>query len=170
MKNKNLITVSPSGSLTFKNKSYKCALGESGVAVEKMEGDGATPAGTFVIREIFYRPDRLESPKTSLTIAPLKPNDAWCDDPTHVNYNKKVTIPHEGHVEKLWRKDHVYDVIVVIGYNDDPIKKSGGSAIFLHVAKDDFNRTKGCVALKLTDLNEIISKLTPQSQIRILPP
>lgn len=168
MLNNNIITVNPSGSLTFKNKVYKCALGKSGVTNLKSEGDGTTPAGTFPIREILYRPDRLAAPKTSLPLTSLKPNDGWCDDPEHIDYNKKVIIPHDGHVEKLWRKEKVYDVIVIIGYNDDPVKKFIGSAIFLHVAKSGFKKTEGCVALKLDDLNEIVAQLTAESLIKIL--
>ena len=170
MRNKNIIAVSPTGTLTFENKVYKCALGKSGVRTNKREGDGATPAGTFPIREIFYRPDRLARPKTGLVLSPLKPNDAWNDDPDHTYYNRKVLLPHRGRVEPLWRKDGVYDIIVVIGYNDKPVKKSKGSAIFLHVAKDGFKHTEGCIALKLGDLLEIITSVTPPSHITVLSP
>ena len=170
MKNNNIIAVKPAGTLTFENKIYKCALGKSGVKTNKREGDGTTPAGTFPIREVLYRPDRLARPKTNLALSPLKPNDAWNDDPEHIDYNKKVLLPHDGRVEPLWRKDSVYDIIVVIGYNDKPVRKSKGSAIFLHVAEDDFKHTEGCIALKLMDLLEIITNVTPPSHITVLPP
>ena len=170
MKNNNIITVSPAGTLTFEKRVYKCALGKSGVKTNKWEGDGATPAGTFPIREVLYRPDRLARPKTDLALSPLNPNDAWNVDPEHIYYNQKVLLPHDGRVEPLWRTDGVYDIIVVIGYNDKPVRKSKGSAIFLHVAKDGFKHTEGCIALKLMDLLEIITNVTPPSHITVLPP
>ena len=164
------ITISPSGTLTFAAKFYRCALGKSGIAIDKTEGDGATPAGTFAIRKILYRPDRLIKPQTSLKVEHLKSNDAWNDDPTHNDYNKKVSLPHDGHTERLWREDNLYNIIVVIGFNDKNIKPSKGSAIFLHVAKPNYKNTRGCVALNQVDLLEVITNPLPPSHIEILPP
>ena len=135
MENSNTIIVSPVGTLSFANKIYRCALGKSGVRTDKGEGDGATPAGTFPIREVLYRPDRVAKPKTGLKISALKRNDAWSDDPKNIDYNKRVLLPHSGRVERLWRKDQLYNIIVVIGYNDENDRNSRGSAIFLHVVK-----------------------------------
>jgi L,D-peptidoglycan transpeptidase YkuD (ErfK/YbiS/YcfS/YnhG family) len=158
------------GTLCFANKVYRCALGKSGVITDKREGDGGTPAGTFPIREVLYRPDRMAWPKTGLKISPLKPNDAWSDDPKNTDYNKRVSLPHNGQMERLWRKDALYNIIVIIGYNDKPVTKFKGSAIFLHVAKDAFKPTRGCVALKQVDLLEIITAWAPPEYITILPP
>jgi len=165
----NIITVNPDGRLFFGKKIYKCALGKSGVSKNKREGDGATPVGTFPIREVFYRPDRVAKPKGQIPISKLKPNDAWSDDPKHDNYNKKVSMPHEGRIERLWRTDHAYDIIVVIGYNDEPVKTSSGSAIFIHIASDNYKKTRGCIALKCSDLEEIISKIPATCFITISP-
>jgi L,D-peptidoglycan transpeptidase YkuD (ErfK/YbiS/YcfS/YnhG family) len=169
MTDDNTITVNPSGTLTFGAKLYRCALGKSGVAINKKEGDGTTPAGTFTIRNILYRSDRLIKPETSLNIEHLNPNDAWNDDPSHIDYNKKVSLPHDGHAEPLWRKDELYNIIVVIGFNDKKIIPSQGSAIFLHVAKPDYKYTRGCIALDQLDLLEIITNPVPPSYIKILP-
>ncbi len=112
----------------------------------------------------------MAKPKTGLKVSPLKPNDAWSDDPKDIDYNKRVSLPHSVQVERLWRKDKLYNIIVVIGYNDKPVKKLKGSAVFLHVAKDGFKHTRGCVALKQRDLLEIITAPAPPEYITILPP
>jgi L,D-peptidoglycan transpeptidase YkuD (ErfK/YbiS/YcfS/YnhG family) len=109
-------------------------------------------------------------PKTGLKVSPLKSSDAWSDDPKDIDYNKKVSLRHSGQVERLWRKDELYNIIVIIGYNDNPVIKLKGSAIFLHVAKDGFTHTRGCVALKQGDLLEIIAAPAPPEYITILPP
>ena len=170
MKDSNVITVSPEGILSFSNKTYKCALGKSGVITNKTEGDGGTPAGTFPIREVLYRADRMRKPKTGLIVSALKPNDAWSDDPKNIDYNKRVSLPHNGQVERLWRKDDLYNIIVIVGYNDEIVKESRGSAIFLHVAKDGLEQTRGCVALETKDLLQIITSAAPPEYIMILPP
>ena len=169
MAKNNTITVSPSGTLTFAAKFYRCALGKSGVTIAKREGDGKTPAGTFAIRKILYRPDRLVKPQSSLAVEQLKPNDAWNDDPTHADYNKKVSLPHDGHTERLWREDNLYNIIVVIGFNDKKITPSKGSAIFVHVAKTNYKHTRGCIALNQLDLVEVITNPVAPSHIKILP-
>jgi len=170
MRKKSVIKIGPVDRLTFGIKSYKCVLGKSGITAHKKEGDGATPSGKFPIRRVYYRPDRIPEPKSVLPVFALLPNDGWCDDPTHKDYNKKVTLPHEGHAESLWRSDELYDVFAVIGYNDEPALPHKGSAIFLHVAHRSFRHTQGCVALRIGDLIEVIEALPTNSQINILKP
>jgi L,D-peptidoglycan transpeptidase YkuD (ErfK/YbiS/YcfS/YnhG family) len=172
MTDTNIIRVGPLGQLVWRGKTYKCALGKSGITTSKREGDGGTPAGTFPLREVFYRPDRIEQPNTNLPRSRLTPADGWSDDPDHVDYNTKIVLPHSGRSEELWRKDKVYDLIIVIGYNDKPPLKGQGSAIFMHVVKKlgngDYSPTEGCIALTRNDLLEILEYLTPKSQIEIL--
>ena len=167
--NNNTLNVSSDGKLRFNKKVYKCAIGKSGLLKNKREGDGTTPIGTFSIREIFYRADRIAKPKSRIRVSSLTPNDAWSDDPENVNYNKKVMLPHNGRTERLWRKDHVYDIIVVIGYNDKPPIKLLGSAIFLHIAKNNYEKTEGCIAVEYNDLIEIISNMPETCFITISP-
>ena len=167
MSKKNIIRISPSKNLLWQDNSYRCALGKMGVSAHKQEGDSATPVGIFPLREVFYRSDRLTLPLTKLPISELGQEDGWCDDPDHPDYNKKVEFPHTGRCEELWRDEAIYDVIVVIGYNDNPPIPNKGSAIFLHIAREDYEPTEGCVALKRKDLLEIIRELPPDSQIEI---
>ena len=151
----------------FGGRVWRCAIGPGGVTSDKREADGATPAGCFPLRRVVYRPDRLARPETGLPAAPLAPNDGWCDDPDDPAYNRPVSLPYPARHERLWRDDGIYDVIVILGHNDDPPVPGRGSAIFLHVAKDGYGPTAGCVALALPDLLTVLHEAGPGSRIRI---
>jgi L,D-peptidoglycan transpeptidase YkuD (ErfK/YbiS/YcfS/YnhG family) len=140
------------GLVRWGERQAPCALGPGGIKREKREGDGVTPAGLFPLRRVLYRADRIAKPKTSLPVMALEEDDGWCDAPRDLAYNTQVKLPFDASHERLWRDDHVYDVIVVVGHNDDPVLAYGGSAIFLHIARDDFAPTQGCVAMERDDL------------------
>lgn len=159
------ILVTPAGRLSWQGCSSRCALGPSGVRVDKCEGDGATPAGAFPLRRVLYRADRLAPPPTRLALAALAENDAWCDDPKDPRYNQQLRLPYPASHEHLWRGDHLYDVIVVLGYNDAPVVPGRGSAIFLHVARPDFGPTAGCVAIALADLLALLVAVGPENRL-----
>jgi L,D-peptidoglycan transpeptidase YkuD (ErfK/YbiS/YcfS/YnhG family) len=161
------IVVTPPGTAFVAERTFRCALGRAGITPGKREGDGATPIGTYPLRRVFYRPDRVALPDTGLRIDALDPSDGWCDDPGDAAYNTLVRLPHDGRSETLWRADRVYDVIVVVGYNDDPVVAGLGSAIFMHVARPDFGPTEGCVAFTLPDLIAILAACGPASRIHI---
>jgi L,D-peptidoglycan transpeptidase YkuD (ErfK/YbiS/YcfS/YnhG family) len=151
------ITVQPPGHLIWNDRRVRCALGRGGIRVHKHEGDGATPAGTFPLRRVLYRADRLPVPETGLSVQALRPDDGWCDDPADPAYNRLIQRPFTASHEELWRQDHVYDVIVELGHNDDPPRPGLGSAVFMHVARPGFDPTEGCVALKVEDLLALLS-------------
>jgi len=161
------LVVTPNRRLTLGNKSFPCALGRGGCHLQKIEGDGVTPIGIWNLRKVYYRPDRLDPPKTILPIAALTPNDGWCDDPDHVDYNRFVSLPHAASCEKLWREDHVYDVIVTLGHNDNPVISGAGSAIFFHVARENFEPTEGCVALSMKALLDVLAIVGPGCAIDV---
>jgi L,D-peptidoglycan transpeptidase YkuD (ErfK/YbiS/YcfS/YnhG family) len=116
---------------------------------------------------VLYRPDRVERPRTALTVAALQKDDGWCDAPGDPNYNRPVKLPYPKSAESMWRDDHLYDVVVILGFNDDPVIDGAGSAIFLHCARDDYGPTEGCVALKHSDLLDALSGLKPGAKIEI---
>jgi len=159
--------VSASGELLWANRTYRCAIGRTGVRVDKREGDGATPAGRFPLRRVLYRPDRLSAPATRLPVAPLTPADVWCDDPADPQYNRAVRLPYAARHEELWHADALYDVVVVIGHNDAPVVAGLGSAIFMHVAGADYRPTEGCVALARQDLLEVLVGVGPDTVLEI---
>jgi L,D-peptidoglycan transpeptidase YkuD (ErfK/YbiS/YcfS/YnhG family) len=161
------IVVSPRGVLSWREHSVRCALGRGGVRRDKREGDGATPAGHFPLREVFYRPDRLPPPAGGLPTRALDADLGWCDDPSHPAYNRRVRLPFSAGHERLWRDDEVYDLLAVIGYNDAPVRPGCGSAIFLHVARPDYAATKGCVALALADLASLLADCQPGDAVVI---
>lgn len=136
-----------------------CTLGRGGVRADKREGDGATPSGSFPFRRVLWRPDRLAKPATRLPAAALSPADGWCDWPEDPAYNHQVALPHPARHERLWRKDGLYDVIVIIGHNDSPVMPHAGSAVFVHVAREDGGPTDGCVGLARADLLDLLAGL-----------
>ena len=149
-------------------KRWRCAVGAGGVREDKVEGDAATPVGEFPLRHIYFRNDRLVLPKVQLPARPITKHDGWCDDPRSPAYNRLVRIPNEWSHEKMWREDGLYDVVVVIGYNDDPPEGEWGSAIFLHIAREDMSPTQGCVAFARDDLLELVPLLAPGTRINVL--
>ena len=159
------LVVHPPNLLAWRGRRLACALGSGGVRTDKREGDRATPAGRFPLRRVLYRADRLAPPRTGLAIAPLTIRDGWCDDPEDPLYNQFVRLPHGGRHEALWRADHIYDLIVVLGCNDDPVVPGRGSAIFLHLARPDHAPTAGCVALARADLLAILAGVDRRARL-----
>ncbi len=156
------------GWATLGDRRWRCVVGAGGVREDKVEGDGATPVGEFPLRHIYFRNDRLVLPKVALPARPISKHDGWCDDPRADGYNRLVRIPNDWSHEKMWRDDGLYDLVVVVGYNDDPPEGEWGSAIFLHIARDDMGATRGCVAFARADLLELVAMLTRETRLRVL--
>lgn len=166
------IIVDRSGYLSWVDREesehrVRCALGRGGVGDKAGEGDGVTPVGSFPLRAVMVRTDKITLPETRLAVSKIMENDGWCDDPASPDYNTRISLPHPASHEKLNRKDGLYDVIVEVGYNDDPVVPGKGSAIFLHVARDDYGPTEGCVALKLDDLRELLKSCDAETRLVI---
>ncbi len=161
------ILVRADNTLVYGGKTYCCALGKGGVKSDKVEGDGATPTGIFALRYILYRADRIKKPDSALNIRAIDETDGWCDDPQHADYNRRVTLPFSASHEKLYRDDHIYDIIVVLGHNDSPPVPGKGSAVFFHLARDQYAPTEGCVAVNLTDMHEILAKIAPDDLMEV---
>ncbi len=164
------MTVHADGVALWRGRRLRCAVGRAGVARRKREGDGATPAGVFPLRRVLYRPDRLTVPASILPARALSPGDGWCDDPDDTAYNRQVALPYPARAEALWREDGAYDLIAVIGHNDDPVRRGLGSAVFLHVARPGYPPTEGCIAMALADLATLLSAWRPDDLVRIEPP
>jgi L,D-peptidoglycan transpeptidase YkuD (ErfK/YbiS/YcfS/YnhG family) len=149
----------------------RCALGPAGVvaAGAKREGDGASPAGAWPLRRVLWRADRRPAPETALPLQAIDPADGWCDAPDDAAYNRPVRLPYPASAERLWQGDGVYDLLVVLGHNDDPVVRGAGSAIFLHLARPDYAPTQGCIALSTPDLEHLLRLAHPSDSLLISP-
>jgi L,D-peptidoglycan transpeptidase YkuD (ErfK/YbiS/YcfS/YnhG family) len=154
-------------SLSVDGISFFCVFGRDGVTKDKVEGDWKTPIGTFPIKKIFYRKDKIPNLETQIESTPLSPDDAWCDDIEKEEYNTFIKLPFDGSYENLWRDDDMYDIIIILGYNDEPIIKGKGSAIFIHIAKENMEYTKGCLAIKKEDMLTLVKNISLNSEIEI---
>ena len=162
-----MIIINKSGHLKYKNLKFKCALGKAGIGKKKQEGDNVTPSGTFKIVKIYYRSDRVKKISSKLRLIEITKNMGWCDDPNSKNYNKLINLPSKYSHEKLFKKNNIYNVIVVLNYNMKPVIKNKGSAIFIHVAKKKYQPTQGCIALKKNNLLKLLSKISKNIKIKI---
>ena len=162
-----MIIVNKNGTLIHNKKRYKCALGKNGIAKRKKEGDKKTPAGLFSLGKVYYRKDKIRDLKTNLKKIVIKKKMAWCDDPNNKFYNK-LTFTNDKSKEKLYRKDNLYNIIVIINYNIKPIIKNKGSAIFIHLARKNYSGTMGCIGLKKKDLLEILKTVKKRTKIKII--
>ena len=152
--------------LTYNKLKVKCAIGKKGIGYKRKEGDLITPIGQFKIKYILYRKDRVKI-KTKLKRKIIKKNLGWCDDPKSTHYNKPVKLPFTYSHEKLYKKENIYDIVLVLNYNMNPIKKNKGSAIFIHVAKNNFKKTEGCIAIKKLNLIKLIKKINANTKVKI---
>jgi L,D-peptidoglycan transpeptidase YkuD (ErfK/YbiS/YcfS/YnhG family) len=146
---------------------FPCALGKGGVSHKKREGDGATPLGSHPLRRLWYRADRQTRPRSGLLIRRIRPCNGWCDAPEHRRYNKPVPLPCPVSHETLWRRDPLYDLVIEIGWNDQPVIKNRGSAIFFHLARAGYTPTEGCVAIAGQHMRRLLPLLGPRTRIVI---
>jgi L,D-peptidoglycan transpeptidase YkuD (ErfK/YbiS/YcfS/YnhG family) len=144
------------------------ALGRGGVKANKREGDGATPRGRFRLKRLWWRNDRHARPRTFLPVRPIRHNDGWCEDPRDRRYNRHVTVPTASNADRLARGDALYDFIIELDHNTRPRVAGRGSAVFIHIARDGFAPTAGCVALTMPALRRLIARLGPHTLIEII--
>ena len=152
----------------LRDYKVKCAIGKRGITNKKIEGDKCTPRGRFKFKYIFYRKERVKNIRSKLKIIPIKKNFGWCDDVRSKSYNKFIKFPFKYRAERLYLKQNIYDIIVVIDYNLNPIRKKKGSAIFLHIAKKNYSPTLGCIAVSKNDLKYLISIINKNTFLKIL--
>jgi L,D-peptidoglycan transpeptidase YkuD (ErfK/YbiS/YcfS/YnhG family) len=163
-----MIIINNSNYLKYKTLKFRCGIGKAGIGIKKTEGDNITPRGTYKIVKIYYRKDRIKNIVSKFTLFEIKKNMGWCDDPKSKNYNKLISLPCNFSHEKLYRKDNIYDLILVLNYNFKPIVKNKGSAIFIHIQKNNFKKTKGCISLRKKDLLKITSLINKKTKVKII--
>lgn len=153
------------GWLIGPNSLIPVALGRGGILANKIEGDGGTPRGIFHPLRIWYRADRMVRPRSSLPIRPIRPDDAWCEDPSDRRYNRPMRWDGTG--DRLRRDDHLYDLIIEIDHNTRPRTARRGSAVFLHLAREGFGHTAGCVAMRPNAIRRLVQNLGRNTRIVI---
>ena len=154
--------------LIFSNYKVKCAIGKRGIGVKRREGDQITPKGKFKIKYILYRKDRISNLKTKLLKKKIDKKMGWCDDPKSIFYNKLIKLPSRYSFEKLYKRNNTYDIILVLNFNINPTYKNKGSAIFIHVATKNYNKTEGCIAVNKKDLKQIAEKINKKTIVNII--
>ena len=162
-----MIIINKSGFLKYKKLKFKCTLGKAGIRKKKREGDNITPKGTFKIVKIYYRSDRIKKISSKFRLIEITKNIGWCDDPKSRKYNQPIKLPTKYSHEILYRRDNIYDLILVLNYNMKPTIKNKGSAIFIHMAKENYKKTEGCVALKKVDLIFLIKEINKNTKVII---
>jgi len=162
-----MIIVKKSGYLKYNNLKFRCALGEAGIGRKLKEGDKITPVGLFKIIKVYYRPDKIKKIITNFKKTKIKKNMGWCDDSKSHAYNRQIKLPSKFGHEKLYRKDNIYNLIAALNYNMNPTVKKKGSAIFIHIAKKNYEPTAGCIALKKGDLIKLLKQIKKNTKIKI---
>lgn len=155
------------GWLTAGHRILPCALGRSGLGIKRREGDGITPIGTFGLLETRIRADRFAAANVQLPASAIAPGDGWCDAAGERDYNRPVQLPYSKSHECLWRDDHLYDCLIVMDFNILRHMRVGGSAIFFHLAHDDYRATEGCVAISRPHMQWLLPQIGPQTVMQI---
>ena len=160
-----IIHVKNKNTLIIDDFKIKCCIGKNGLNFNKKEGDLSTPVGLFNIKKLYFRIDRVGIPKCKIDKKIIKKNMAWCDDPSHKKYNEEIRISKKKSKEKLHRKDHKYDYVISISYNDKKIPNMG-SAVFIHLT-NNYKPTAGCIALKMKDFEILLKLVDKKTKIKI---
>ena len=153
--------------LYFYSYKIKCSIGKNGLTSNKKEGDFKTPKGKFGFEFLLFRKDRIKKINCKLKKVVIKKNMGWCDDPASKKYNKLIKLPFSFNHEKLFKKNNSYDVVLVLDYNMRPIRKNKGSAIFIHIAKRNYKKTLGCIALSKTSILKIVNTIKKNTVVKI---
>ena len=160
-----LIHLKNKDKLIVNDFKFRCCIGKSGTKKSKIEGDNSTPKGIFTLGTLYYRKDRVKKPVTNLKTKVIKSNLGWCNDPKSKFYNKEINIKNKFRHEKLYRRDHKYDYLIVINYNTKKTIAYRGSAIFIHLTKN-YYPTTGCIALKKKDFLILLKLINKKTKIK----
>lgn len=144
-----------------------CRIGRNGITHAKREGDGGSPAGSFRIRQGWWRNDRRNRPVTGIAVQPLHANHGWCDAPGHRLYNRLILRPFSASHEEMWRDDRQYDLVFDIDWNRHPRRQGRGSAIFLHQTSETGGGTAGCVAVDPRMIERLLVRIGPRTRLVI---
>ena len=160
-----IIHVKDKNTLIIDDFSLKCCIGKNGINPYKKEGDYTTPKGLFKLKKLYFRGDRLITPKCKIKKKVISKNLVWCDDSTHKKYNEEIKVFNTETREKFFRIDNKYDYLITIDHNEKKVPHKG-SAIFLHLT-DNYKPTAGCIAIKKKDFEVLLKLVDQNTRIRI---
>jgi len=160
-----IIHVKNNNTLIIDDFRLKCCVGKKGLNLNKKEGDDSTPIGLYKLKKLYFRKDRVGNPKCKLQKQIIKKNTAWCDEPNNNKYNEEIFTLNKNYREKFYRKDHIYDYLIVISYNEQKVPFKG-SAIFLHLT-ENYKPTAGCIAIKKKDFEILLKIVDQKTKIKI---
>jgi L,D-peptidoglycan transpeptidase YkuD (ErfK/YbiS/YcfS/YnhG family) len=160
-----IIHIKSKNILLIDDFKFKCCVGKNGLTSNKKEGDYSTPKGLFKLEKLYFRSDRVASPKCKIIKKIITPNMAWCDDPNHKKYNEEIQDSNPNNKERFYRKDHKYDYLISINHNHKNIPYKG-SAIFIHLT-DNYKPTAGCIALGKKDFEILLKLISQKTRIKI---
>ena len=160
-----IIHIPNKNTLIIDDFRLRCCIGKKGLNSNKIEGDFSTPKGLFNLRKLYFRKDRIGSPRCKISKKAIKRDMAWCDDPRLKKYNEEIKTCNKNLKESLYRKDHKYDYIISISHNERKIP-GRGSAVFIHLT-DNYKPTAGCVALKKKDFEILLKLINKKTKIKI---
>ena len=161
-----LIRLKNKDTLLLDDFIFRCSIGKNGKRIKKKEGDYCTPKGTFSLKTLYYRPDRVQKPETEIITKKISKNMGWCNDPKNKKYNSLINIKEKMRYEKIYRQDHKYNFLIVIDYNLKKPIPYKGSAIFIHLT-NNYKPTAGCIALKEKDLLILLKLVNKKTKIKI---
>lgn len=149
-------------------KTIPTVVGKYGIG-EGKEGYARTPIGVYKIGKGFGWANAPSGLK--MDYKQTNRFHYWIDDVTSNDYNKWVY--YGGNPWTRWksfeRLTHpLYKHAFIIRYNDNPIVKGKGSAIFFHIWDRPNGYTAGCVAVSETDLLSIMRWLNPKKKPLII--
>ena len=160
-----IIHIKNKSTLIIDDFKFKCSIGKRGLNSNKKEGDFTTPKGVFNLKKLYYRKDRVGVPKSKINKKIIRENMAWCDDPKHKKYNEEIKTQKKKIKESLFRKDHKYDYVISINYNEKKIPNKG-SAVFIHLT-NNYKSTAGCIALKKKDFEILLKLINKSTKVKI---
>ena len=160
-----IIHVKNKSTLIIDYFKLKCCVGKNGFNSNKKEGDNSTPRGLFKLTKLYFRKDRVRTPKCKIIKKIITKNMAWCDDPNHKKYNEEICASNKNNKENFYRKDYKYDYLITLNHNYKKIPNKG-SAIFIHLTKD-YKPTSGCIALAKKDFEILLNLIDQKTKIKI---
>ncbi len=145
------------------------AAGGPGFKRSKREGDKRSPAGVFSLGKA-YGYDPIWAARTKLEYVTVTPADLFIEDTASEFYNNQIRLDHPAASDwelsqQMEQTDPAHRLEVVVGHNTPSPARGAGSAILLHIWRQNGKKfTTGCTAMADANIEAIIRWLDPNSR------